>query len=102
MFSPLNGDADSIRFSGDGALAKGGVTDGTHCLDVPGGNAVAGQTVWLWECNDGDYQKWSWGDATTYPYQGRLTLDAFPDLCLEQSDSQGDYPFLAPCSDSEK
>lgn len=30
------------------------------CLDIPGGNAEDGQTLWTWDCYGGAAQKWAW------------------------------------------
>lgn len=85
----------SLFFAGDNESPS-------HCLDVPNGNIEEGQVVWLWECiKDSPTQDWQWSSAAIWEYSGQLSLHEYPDWCLERSDSEGGYPFLASCSDSE-
>jgi hypothetical protein len=65
------------------------------CLDVPGGNVADGQEMWVWECNYGSNQEFTWSG------NGQLRLGANFDYCLEWSYNEGGHPFMAFCSDSE-
>jgi len=98
LFSSFAG-GDTIRFSGEDHGS--GTPDGTHCLDVSGGQLIEGQAVWLWECKSDllEFQKWRWNSSVGY--KSRLSLDIHPSWCLEGSDIEGTYPFIAPCSDSK-
>lgn len=90
LLNLLSRSPDELIFYGNGRP--------THCLDVPGGNLMEGQAVWIWECDDSQImQQWDWKEGPL----GRLNLKGHPQWCLERSDSEGGYPFMALCSDSE-
>jgi len=79
------------------------------CVDVPGGNLVAGQTIWMWQCDDypvgsDSVQMWELeNESPGNSGPGRLFLANFPDWCLERpaEEKDGDLPYIMPCSDSE-
>ncbi|ORZ39767.1 hypothetical protein BCR44DRAFT_1215260 [Catenaria anguillulae PL171] len=49
---------------------------------VAGGNAVEGQVVRWWMCNDSEAQRWHFSrDGVIFP--GRLSPRNRPDLCLD-------------------
>jgi len=93
----------------DNQIAFPPLEPGKACVDVPGGNLEAGQTVWLWECDDQDansVQMWTLeNELSTKGDFGphRLQLTNFPTWCLERpvEENDGDLPYIMPCSDSE-
>lgn len=83
-----------LKFGGDNA-GHGGPT---HCLDVPGGNLVAGQTMWLWTCDDSiSTQNWWVGPDG-------LQLTVGDEMwCLERPDSNdGSLPTLQLCKELQE
>merc|ERR1719326_147421 len=48
------------------------------CIDLPGGAVGNGKKLWLWGCNGGDSQKWSWDSGTS---SIRYTKD--PSYCID-------------------
>jgi hypothetical protein len=64
---------------------------GDLCLDVPGGNFAAGQTLQLWDCVGNDNQKWN-----VQPFSdGRIALQSAyaPGLCVAVNSGTS----LQPC-----
>jgi hypothetical protein len=81
-----------LKFGGDnyGIIGQGAPT---HCLDVPGGNLVAGQTMWLWTCDNSiSTQNWWVGPDG-------LQLKVGDEMwCLERPDNNdGSLPTLQLC-----
>lgn len=44
------------------------LNDWSKCLDLPGGDTSNGVRVWIWDCNGGESQMWSFGDDWTLRY----------------------------------
>ncbi|MEZ0089482.1 RICIN domain-containing protein [Streptacidiphilus sp. EB129] len=57
----------------------------SYCLDIPSNNAVVGQQLQAWQCNNSDAQAWSYisTDATHFELQSKTN----PSLCA--NDWQG-------------
>ena len=59
-------------FDGQTLAVKHVTADSTACLDVSYGNAVNGQDVWTWDCNDTDAQQWTFEQRTAGGLRGLL------------------------------
>lgn len=56
---------EPVRWSYDQDTGAIVATENTNfCIDVPGGQAVDGNRLWIWECTGGDSQKWAFGTTT--------------------------------------
>ena len=62
---------------GAGALTFG-LTGTKKCLDLPGGNAIAGQLLQLWDCNGLQNQKWRFD-----PGSWQISYAANTGLCVD-------------------
>ncbi|MEU6440856.1 ThuA domain-containing protein [Streptomyces sp. NPDC047046] len=76
-------DIDSMTFVGNG-VAQGGESAakqitgaGGKCVDANGGSAANGTKVQLWDCNNGDNQKWQASGTTLRTLGKCLDVDAF-------------------------
>lgn len=99
-----------FQFDSDGRIryafeAFDGLDD-NFCLDVPGGNLVEGQTVWLWECVDGlATQQWGHDHDGAAIFLNDGESDAYWCLQFPQGNENGDWPdgdvpVIAPCDGS--
>lgn len=62
------------------------------CLDLPGDDSHDGATLWLWECNGGESQRWVFDN-----YQLRFGADE--SRCIDASDmASGTQLFLWSCN----
>jgi len=82
----------NLHFIGD----HGSPSETMMCLDVPGANLVAGQTMWIWECSSVPTQGWIQAENSAF----MLRVDD-QEWCLERpDDNDGSLPVIQPCSDS--
>ncbi|WP_037599712.1 RICIN domain-containing protein [Streptacidiphilus rugosus] len=52
---------------------------GAYCLDIPGNNAVVGQHLQAWTCNNSDAQIWNYIKTDSYHFE--LQSKTNPSLC---------------------
>ncbi|GGM29568.1 ricin-type beta-trefoil lectin domain protein [Micromonospora yangpuensis] len=92
-----NGDEQTLTWTHDGQVERitGQGSKGRSpyvgvagkCLDLTGGQAVAGQPVQLWSCNNTAAQKWTFTPAPGQPDSDVGALTIYDDWCLQPAGS---------------